>query len=64
MRKIIRSILRAEGERKGVKASRYMSRKFNRLQIKKYGALRRRINQAKGTHKRDVWRQRIASVID
>jgi hypothetical protein len=63
-RKIERNKLRAKAERKGFKASRYVRRMFDRLQIKKYGDTVRSINQAKGTHKRETWRQRIASVID
>lgn len=59
MRGLIRRKMRAEGERKGVKASRYVAREFNRRQVKRYGATVRRINQAKGTHKRRTWRARI-----
>ena len=64
MRKLIRSILRAEGERKGVKASRYVSREFDDRQIKKYGVTVRRINQAKGTRKRKLWKQNVKLAIE
>ena len=63
MRKYIRSMLRAEANRKGVNASRYVAREFDRYQVNKYGEPRRRINQAKGTHKRKTWGLRIASVV-
>lgn len=62
-RKIIRNIIRAEGKRQGVKPSRYLARKFDKIQAEKYGTTVRRINQAKGTHKRNVWRMRIESVV-
>lgn len=62
-RKIVRNIIRAEGERQGVKASRYLARKFDDIQIKKYGRTVRRINQAKGTHKRSTWRTRIGYIV-
>ena len=63
MRKYIRNALRAEAERMGVNPSRYVSRGFDRYQVKKYGETRRRINQAKGTHKRTTWKNRIADVV-
>lgn len=63
MRKIIRSIIRNEGERKNVKPSKWVNRKFNRLQGKKCGEKRRLINQAKGTHKRREWKQRILMLV-
>ena len=63
MRKYIRKMLRAKAERMGVKPSRYVSREFDKYQVKKYGATRRRIAQAIGTHKRKVWRSRIEAVV-
>ena len=63
MRKYIRNMLRAEAERMGVKPSRYVSKEWDRRQVDKYGEPRRRINQAKGTHKRKTWGLRIASVV-
>lgn len=63
MRKLIRSMLRAEAERLGVKPSRYVSREFDKYQVKKYGATRRRINQARGTHKRNTWKNRVSAVV-
>lgn len=63
VRKFIRNSLRVEGERMGVKPSLYVARNFDAYQVDKYGETRRRINQAKGTHKRKTWRLRIASVI-
>lgn len=62
MRKIIRNKLRAEARRKGVKPSLYVAREFDRFQVDKYGHIVRRINQAKGTHKRKTWRMRTAYV--
>lgn len=63
MRKLIRSMLRAEGERLGVKPSRYMAREFDSYQVKKYGLTRRLINKAKGTHKRNTWKNRVNAVV-
>lgn len=63
MRKYIRNALRVEAERMGVKPSKYVAEEYDRYACKKYGKARRRINQAKGTHKRKTWGLRIASVV-
>lgn len=63
MRKIIRNALRVKAERMGVKPSQYVARQYDRYAVARYGATRRRINQAKGTHKRETWKNRIASVV-
>ena len=63
VRKYIRNALRVEGERMGVKPSLYVARKFDKYQVDKYGETRRRINQAKGTHARRTWKNRIADVV-
>ena len=63
MRKLIRNILRSQAEEMGVKPSRYVRSEFNQIQIKKYGRDVRRINKAKGTHKRSTWKIRIADAI-
>lgn len=62
MRKYIRKLLRAEGERKGAKPSEYVKTEFDRIQRKKYGRIARLANQAHGTHKRITWhiRENIA----
>ena len=60
MRKYIRKLLRSQAENMGAKASRYVRSEFDRFQIEKYGRDKRRINQAKGTHKRSTWRMRIS----
>lgn len=54
MRKHIRKMLKAQGERLGVKTSRFVRREFDSLQIKRYGYECRRANQAKSTHKRST----------
>lgn len=61
-RKYIRKIMRAAAERKGIKASRFVNREFDRLQRKKYGATVRSINKVKGAHKRGTWRTRIEAL--
>lgn len=61
-RKIIRNKIRRQAELLGVKPSKLVHNGFDRLQIKKYGATVRAINQAKGTHKRRTWKLRIAAV--
>lgn len=58
-----RNALRAKAERLGVKPSKYIAREFDKALVKKYGETRRRINQAKGTHTRRTWKQRIADVL-
>lgn len=63
MRKYFRNKLRGEAERMGVKPSRYVSREFDKYQVKRYGETRRRVNQAKGTHKRKTWRIRITLAV-
>lgn len=62
-RKHVRRLLRAEAETKGAKPSAYVHTEFDRIQVRKYGRTRRRINQAKGTHKLRKWRVRIEAVI-
>lgn len=63
MRKCIRNMLRVRAERMGVKPSKHVSEEYDRYAVARYGETRRRINQAKGTHKRETWKNRIASVI-
>lgn len=58
-RKIIRGIFRNEAKEMGVKPSKWVNREFNRYQITKYGLKKRKINQAKGTHRRDTFKNRI-----
>lgn len=61
-RKLIRNAMRHEGEKYSSKPSKYLRNAFDRYQIKKYGGKRRKINQAKGTHRRRTWKTRIAAV--
>lgn len=63
MRKYIRNMLRVRAERMGAKPSKHVAEEYDRYAVEKYGATRRRINQAKGTHKRETWKNRIASVV-
>lgn len=63
LRKLIRNALRVKAERMGVKPSQYVARQYDRYAVERYGETRRRINQAKGTHKRDTWKNRIADVV-
>lgn len=62
MRKYIRAIIRTEGEREHLKPSRYVKAAFERIQQKKYGVEKRKLNQARGTHKRYLWGSRTAAV--
>lgn len=62
IRKIIRNMIRAEGERDGAKGSRYLSREFDKYQTRKYSPNVRRANQCRGTHKRGTWKARISFV--
>lgn len=60
MRKYVRVIIKTEGEHQHLKASRYVKAMFEQLQQKRYGVEKRRKNQAKGTHKKYLWRSRTA----
>lgn len=60
MRKHQREILRRQAERKGVKASRFVHEKWDKLQRKKLGVSARRHNIAHGTKPKRLWRSRIA----
>lgn len=62
-RKCRRNMLRAQAEKLGVKPSKHVAREFDKQQVKKYGKTRRIINQAKGTHLRRTWKQRIADAL-
>jgi hypothetical protein len=62
-RKHVRRLLRAEAETKGAKPSAYVHTEFDRMQVRKYGRTRRRINQATSTHRKAKWRFRIEAVM-
>lgn len=59
MRKHIRKMLKYDAEQKDVKASKWVHRQFENIQIKKQGKKSRDIHKAVGTHKRRVWKSRI-----
>jgi hypothetical protein len=63
-RKFIREHLRHEAKVKRVKTSKWVRTQFDRLQTKRYGAKKRKANQAKGTHKRGTWRVRVAGALE
>lgn len=63
MRKYIRNMLRVRAARMSCKPSKHVAEEYDRYAVARYGAARRRINQAKGTHKRKNWKNRIADVI-
>ena len=56
MRRLKRSILRHEAERKGVKPSRYVFTMWNRIQTKKVGPHERARNRLRGTKTKRQWR--------
>ena len=58
MRKYIRAMLHGEAEKIGAKPSKYVSREFDRRQVKKYGVEAREINKARGTSPKSKWHQR------
>ena len=64
MRKIIRSILKNEAKKEGVKSSMYINYQFGNIQKKKYGETRRLLNQVKSTHKKKTWGNRCADVMN
>ena len=63
-RKFIRGAMRAYARKHGIKESKYIRTMFDRLQVNKYGATRRKINQVKASKPKRVWRMRIASVLE
>ena len=63
IRKYQRYMLRTRAKRVGAKPSKFVAHEFDKAQVKKYGKIRRVINQAKGTHPRRVWKQRIADAL-
>ena len=62
-RKFIRGAMRAYARRNGIKESSYVHTMFDRLQIQRYGATRRKINQAKGAKPRHQWAFSIKSAL-
>ena len=63
-RKFIRGAMRAYARKHGIKESKYIHTMFDRLQVNKYGETRRKINQAKATTPKRLWRLRVASVLE
>ena len=62
-RKFIRGAMRAYARRNGIKESSYVNTMFNRLQIQRYGATRRKICQAIGTKPKRLWSFAIKSAL-
>lgn len=60
MRKYIREMFRAEAKVEKRKPSRWLKVSFDTRQNKIYGSAKRKVNQAKGTHKRKLWSSRVA----
>ena len=60
MRKYIRKMMRARGEKEHAKPSRVVKYLFNKYQIEKYGIGKRSSNMAHGTHCKKTWNQRQA----
>jgi hypothetical protein len=60
MRKYIRSIIRQEAKTENAKPSRWLKIAFDTHQSKIYGVKKRKANQAKGTHKKQIWASRVA----
>ena len=59
MRKYIRKMMRARGEKEHAKPSRVVKYLFNKYQIEKYGIGKRSSNMAHGTHCKKTWNQII-----
>ena len=58
MRKIIRNRIREEAKKEKAKPSRWLKVAFDTHQSKFYGVEQRKKNQARGTHKKHLWRSR------
>lgn len=55
MRKHMREILRRRAERLGVKASRYVARKWDEYEVRKLGREQRAVNVMRGTKPKRLW---------
>lgn len=62
MRKLLRSMMRAEAEKKGMIPSKYVNSAWHKYQIDKVGLYNRLKNVAKGTSVKSKWRIRIQSI--
>ena len=62
MRKYLRSMMRADAVRLGVKPSRYVSQAWEKHMIDKVGMHTRMVNKAKGTAPKKLWKNRIAAM--
>lgn len=60
MRKYIRNMMREASHNNHTKPSRWLKAAFESFQLKRYGADRRKANQAKGTHPKKLWASRVA----
>lgn len=58
MRKYIRAMIRAEGERKKLSPSAWVKSVWESRQHKRYGVNGRKVNQVRGTHKKYLWPSR------
>ena len=63
MRKHIRYQLRITAEKAGVKPQKHISDGWDQIQVEKVGLENRRKNQARGTHKKHLWKSRIEAVL-
>lgn len=64
MRKYIRKMLKYTAEHQGVKASKFIKERFDKLQVKKYGAIKRDIYKAISTRPRRAWKHYIKNVVE
>lgn len=61
MRKLMREMIRRQAEKEHYKPSRAVHVIWERYQNKKRGEFVRLANVAKGTHKKNTWRNRVAA---
>lgn len=62
MRKYIRNMFRAEAKKNKTHISRWVAAAWEYYQNGRLGATERKLNQARGTHKKSLWRSREAMV--
>ena len=59
MRKIKRSMIKAEAKKRNYPEHKYLTYLWNELQIKLRGVNKRSINMSRGTHPKRLWASRI-----
>lgn len=63
MRKYRRLMLRLQARNKlRARPTPFLKKMWDRYQVKKYGAKTVAINRARGTHRKELWKQRVGLI--